>query len=70
MAKRSIDVPDGTLPRGEPHPTQSNRNPAGTMSEPGDIRHQQHSYPAHVTSDDRDGARDEAGRWVRRKRIF
>jgi 2TM domain len=40
------------------------------MSESSDTRHQQHSYPAHVTSDDRNGARDEARRWVRRKRIF
>ena len=28
------------------------------------------SSPVHVTSDDRDGARAEARRWVRRKRIF
>jgi hypothetical protein len=42
----------------------------GTMSESGDTRHQQHSHPEHVTWDDRDGARNEARRWVRRKRIF
>jgi 2TM domain len=40
------------------------------MSESGDTRRQQPSYPEHVTSDDRDGARNEARRWVRRKRIF
>lgn len=40
------------------------------MSESGDTRHQHHPYPAQVTSDDRNGARDEARRWVRRKRIF
>ncbi|HZD02818.1 MAG TPA: 2TM domain-containing protein [Actinomycetes bacterium] len=40
------------------------------MSESSDTRHQQHSHPDHVTSDDRNGARDEARRWVRRKRIF
>jgi 2TM domain len=42
----------------------------GTMPQPGDTRHQQHPYPVHVSSDDRTGARDEARRWVRRKRIF
>jgi hypothetical protein len=40
------------------------------MSESSDTRHPQHSDPAHVPSDDRDGARDAARRWVRRKRIF
>ena len=40
------------------------------MSESSDTRHQQHSYLAHVTADDRNSARDEARRWVRRKRIF
>jgi hypothetical protein len=42
----------------------------GTMAEAGDPRHHQHAQPAHVTPDDRDGARDAARRWVRRKRIF
>jgi len=42
----------------------------GTVSESDDTRHQQHPYFAHVTSDDRNSARDEARRWVRRKRIF
>jgi hypothetical protein len=42
----------------------------GTMSESSDARRQPPSYPEHVTSDDRDGAREEARRWVRRKRIF
>jgi 2TM domain len=42
----------------------------GTMSESSDARRQQPSYPEHVTSDDRDGIREEARRWVRRKRIF
>jgi hypothetical protein len=43
------------------------------MSESNDTRtdpHRQHSYPVHVTLDDRDGARAAARRWVRRKRIF
>jgi hypothetical protein len=40
------------------------------MSESGDTRRQQPSYTEHVTSEDRDGARNEARRWVRRKRIF
>jgi hypothetical protein len=40
------------------------------LSEPGDTGHQRHPYPVHVTSEDRNGARDEARRWVRRKRIF
>src|SRR5215831_14805475 len=34
------------------------------MSESRDTRHQQHSYPALVASDDRNGARDEVRRWV------
>ncbi len=42
----------------------------GTMSESSDARHQQSSDPVQATSADRDGARAEAGRWVRRKRIF
>src|SRR6266540_4373062 len=49
---------------------QVNRTTGETMSESSDSRHQQHSYPVHGTSDDRDGARDAARRWVRRKRIF
>jgi hypothetical protein len=40
------------------------------MSESSDPRHQHHFDPEHVTSEDRDGAREEARRWVRRKRIF
>jgi hypothetical protein len=31
----------------------------------GDTRHQQHFYLAHMTSDGRNGARDQARRWVR-----
>jgi 2TM domain-containing protein len=40
------------------------------MSEPGGTRHQQHPYPVHVTCEGLNGAREEARRWVRRKRIF
>ncbi len=43
------------------------------MSESADSRHQHHADhadPPQVPSDDRDRARDEARRWVRRKRIF
>jgi 2TM domain len=40
------------------------------MSQSGDPRRRYHSDSAHLTSDDRDGARKEARRWVRRKRIF
>jgi hypothetical protein len=45
----------------------------GAMSESADSRHQHHAHhadPPQVPSDDRDRARDEARRWVRRKRIF
>jgi 2TM domain len=40
------------------------------MSESSDIRRQQDFHPPHVNPDDRDRAREEARRWVRRKRIF
>jgi TctA family transporter len=40
------------------------------MSESSDPRHQRHFDPEQVTSEDRDGAREEARRWVRRRRIF
>jgi hypothetical protein len=40
------------------------------VSESSDTRHRQRVDPAHVTLDDRDGARAAAHRWVRRKRIF
>jgi hypothetical protein len=40
------------------------------MSESSDPGRQHHSDPEHMTLDDRNGAREEARRWVRRKRIF
>jgi TctA family transporter len=40
------------------------------MAESSDTRNQQHSHPEHRISEDRDSARAEARRWVRRKRIF
>ena len=40
------------------------------MSESSDARDHNHSDPGHLASEDQDGARAEARRWVRRKRIF
>jgi hypothetical protein len=66
MAKRSAGVPDG-------HPAAGRAAPTHTVKpEPrrNDVRTGPYPHFAHVTSDDRNSARDEARRWVRRKRIF